>query len=72
MDQSMMNSFRVTIRYQFPDWNETDGIGYVVDAASKSDAIKQVRRQATRDGHIGNVVGKGRITVSAVLLTGGE
>jgi hypothetical protein len=60
-----MTSYRVTIRYQFPSWNETDGIGYTVEALSKSDAIKQVRRQATRDGHIGNVVGKGRITLSA-------
>jgi hypothetical protein len=59
-----MNRYQVSIFFQFPAWDERSGLGYVVSAKSKSDAIKQVRRLAERDGHT-PARGKGRVTFSA-------
>lgn len=59
-----MNTYRVTIRFQFPAWNERDGIPYTMTAKSKAKAISYVRRQARDDGHI-PAIGKGRVTISA-------
>lgn len=66
MKQKTEQTYTVTISFQFPAWDERDGITYSVEAASKSDAIAKVRRTARNDGHIGNVVGKGRVTFRAV------
>ena len=57
--------FNVTIRFQYPAWDELNGITYYdISARSKSEAIKEVRRQAYNDGHVGTG-GKGRVTFSA-------
>lgn len=51
--------YKVTLFFQYPAWDEKDGIPYEIDGAkSKSDAIKQARHQARRDGHC--VGGQGR------------
>jgi hypothetical protein len=62
-------TYDVTIRFQFPAWDETDGIPYEgIDASSKSDAIARVRRMAERDGHLPSV-GKGRVCIRAEAQT---
>jgi len=54
----------VTIRFQYPAWDEINGIVYSdVLARSKSDAIAWVRTMARGDGHTGT--GKGRYTFAA-------
>lgn len=56
--------YNVTIRFQYPAWDEKDGIVYPdVPARSKSEAIAYVRSQARGDGHTGT--GKGRYTFTA-------
>lgn len=56
--------FTVTVKKQFPAWDEVNGIVYCVDARNKAEATKDVRRKAVNDGHVG--FGQGRYTVSAV------
>jgi len=58
--------YRVTIRFQYPAHDERNGITYYIDAASKSEAAKRARYQATRDGHLPSG-GRGRVTVTAEL-----
>ena len=53
----------VTLRFQFPAWDETNGMPYEVDARSKSEAIRMVRTLAFKDGHVGR--GKGRYWFTA-------
>jgi hypothetical protein len=61
-----MAEYRVTLRFQFPAWDEKDGIPYHVTAKSKADAIKRAKMDAKRDGHIGfGNTGKGRATFKA-------
>ena len=61
----MKKLYTVTLKFQFPAWNNKDGISYYdVRAESKQQAIKFVRSQAFNDGHTGT--GQGRITFSAV------
>lgn len=57
-------NYTVTLRFQFPAWDEVDGIPYEEQARSKADAIKYARRQAERDGHLCG--GKGRASFKAV------
>jgi hypothetical protein len=58
--------YNVTIRFQYPAWDEVDGIVYRdIQATCKSDAIKQVRREAENDGHVPGI-GKGRASFKAV------
>lgn len=59
-----MKNYIVTIRFQFPAWDEKNGLPYKVTATTKADAIKQVRYLAKRDGHTG-ISGKGRTIFSA-------
>lgn len=60
-------TFTVTIRFQYPAWDEKDGIPYDhIDAKSKSEAIKIVRKEAERDGHL-PARDKGRVTLTAVV-----
>lgn len=57
--------FDVTLRFQYPAWDETNGIVYLeISARSKAEAIKFARRMAYNYGHIGTG-GKGRVTFSA-------
>lgn len=54
-----MKNFNVTLRFQFPSWDEKGGITYFdVPALSKSEAIKRARSTAEIDGHL--TTGKGR------------
>lgn len=55
--------FVVTLRFQYPAWDEKDGIPFYVQSRSKKDAIDAARRQAYNDGHLCG--GKGRVTFSA-------
>lgn len=55
--------YTVTLRYQFPAWDEKEGIPFEVNASSKAEAVAIARRQAERDGHLGG--GKGRVTFKA-------
>lgn len=57
--------YRVTLNFQYPAHGDRQGITYEVEARSKSDAIKEGRRQMERDGHAGTGVGKGRQTFKA-------
>lgn len=57
-------TFQVTLRFQFPAWDEVDGITYEIEANSKAEAIDRARREARRDGHT-PATGKGRATFSA-------
>jgi hypothetical protein len=59
-----MTPYAVTLRFQFPAWDEKNGIRYEVRAACKSDAISYARQLATRDGHI-PAAKKGRVTFRA-------
>jgi hypothetical protein len=61
-----MTEYRVTLTFQFPAWDEKDGIAFYVRASSKAEAIKFARMDAKRDGHIGyGFTGKGRATFRA-------
>ena len=60
-----MATYTVTIKKQFPAWDETEGLGYYgVEAKSKSEAIKFIREESRWDGNTGP--GQGRTTFSAV------
>ena len=56
-----MSLYTVTLRFQYPAWDEREGLCFPVEAPSKSAAISRARRQAERDGHTPSV-GKGRVT----------
>lgn len=50
--KSKLVSWDVTMRFAHPAWDEVDGILYAgVVAACKSDAVKDARKQAEKDGH---------------------
>lgn len=54
----------VTLRFQFPAWDEVGGIEYQnIEASSRAEANAAARRQAELDGHL--CVGKGRLTFFA-------
>ena len=62
--EKSMTTYTITIRMQSPSWDELDGIVYEnISARTKSEAITQIRRRATNDGHVG--YGRGRYTISA-------
>lgn len=56
-------TFTVTLRFQFPAWDERYGIEFTVRATSKSDAIRRARAAAMEAGHGGP--GKGRAIFTA-------
>ncbi len=53
----------VTLRFQYPAWDEKDGIPFYVEATSKSQAIERARREAYNAGHLCG--GQGRVTFKA-------
>lgn len=59
-----MKAYTVTLRFQFPAWDEREGIPYAIEADSKREAIGFARRYAARDGHT-PATGKGRATFTA-------
>jgi len=68
-EDRQMTEYRVTLRFQFPAWNEKSGIPFLVHARNKSEAIKYAKRQAERDGHIGgHAAGSGRASFKAEVV----
>lgn len=62
--QRNTKEYTVTVRFQYPAWDEVDGIEYTgVVARSKSEANAKVRKMAADDGHLGSL--KGRVTFTA-------
>ena len=57
--------YSVTLRFQFPAWDEKSGIEFRVTSTSKRDALTAARRLAEHDGHV-PARGKGRATFTAV------
>ncbi len=58
------SDWTVTLRFQYPAWDEADGIEYRdIRASSKSKANAMARRMASNDGHLCG--GKGRVTFFA-------
>lgn len=55
-----MRYYRVRLRFQYPGWDEVNGIPFVVYAATPRDAIARARRQADRAGHLCG--GSGRVS----------
>lgn len=45
--------YSVKMSFKFPAWDERNGYEYSVYAKSKADAVKQARRMASADGHMG-------------------
>lgn len=43
--------YNVRVRFQYPAWDEKDGMTYEVEARSKSDAVRQARNQVSDEGH---------------------
>ena len=61
-----MKNFLVTLKFQFPAWDEKNGVSFEVRARTKNEAIKYSKVQAERAGYIGgHVVGAGRATFKA-------
>ncbi len=58
-----MKQYKVTLRFQFPAYDERDGIVFYELAKSKLDAIRYARRQANNDGHLCG--GKGWVSFGA-------
>jgi len=57
-------TYTVTLTFQYPAWDEVDGISYhEIQADSKSEANSIVRKMAEGDGHLGR--GKGRASFEA-------
>lgn len=57
-------TYTVTLTFTCPAWDEVDGINYYgIQADSRSEANRIVRRFASEDGHLGS--GKGRATFRA-------
>lgn len=57
------STYTVTLRFQYPAWDEKDGIVYEIEARTKAEAIRYARSQARNDGH--TQTGKGRYTFTA-------
>lgn len=65
---SERQAYEVTMTLQFPAWDEKNGITLTVQAKSKSDAIRQARREFDARGHMGSQ--SGRKTLRAVAVSG--
>src|SRR5690554_7886824 len=51
-----VKTYTVKVRFQFPAWDETDGLEYPgIVARSKSEANSKARRMAADDGHLGSL-----------------
>ena len=49
----------VTLRFQYPSWDEKEGVEFNVTAKTKSEAIKKVKRQTEWEGVSGTGCLKG-------------
>lgn len=62
-----LKTFDVVMRFAYPAWDEVDGIQYrCIRASSKSDANKQARKMAMRDGHSIGVRGRYYFTATEI------
>lgn len=59
-----MTQYVVTLRFQYPAYDERAGLTFYVDADSKAQAVDRARYEARRDGHV-PATGKGRATFTA-------
>ncbi len=60
----VVRTWSVTMHFQYPAWDEVDGIVYRgIRAESKAEANAMARRRAGDDGHLHG--GKGRVTFTA-------
>ncbi len=55
--------YDVRLTFQYPAWDEVDGIVFTVDADCKAKAVKYARYEADRAGHLCG--GKGRVSFKA-------
>lgn len=57
-------TFTVRLSFQYPAWDEVDGLMYRgIQADSKSEANRIARKMALNDGHLAG--GQGRVTFTA-------
>ncbi len=63
-DRPDQKNYRVTMYFQFPAWDERDGISIDEVASSKSEAIRRARREMDAAGHC--IGGRGRYWFRAV------
>lgn len=65
-----MKVYNVLLTFEYPAWDEKEGILYRdICGSSKKDAIAQVRRMASDDGHA--VGGRGKYWLKAIDNEGG-
>lgn len=58
MKEKVYKFYTVTLRFQFPPWDEVNGIVFEhVSGYSKSDACSSARLQAEHDGHLSSQKG---------------
>lgn len=55
---SHLNTYTVLLTFQFPAWDEIEGIEFYVAASTKAMAIKTARRHAERCGHMDRLKGR--------------
>jgi hypothetical protein len=66
IETSALLTYTVTLRYEYPAWDEVNGINYSgIEAKCKSDAIKTARKKAETCGHCQK--GKGRYWFAAEI-----
>lgn len=63
---SHYKQYEVALRFQFPAWDEQDGIPFRIVATTKAEAVLEARRQAQHDGHI-PCRGKGKYRFKATV-----
>ena len=62
-----LKTFDVVMRFEYPAWDEVDGLVYPgIHANSKAQANQFARKQAKRDGHA--IGGRGRYTFTATEI----
>lgn len=66
MTTTEVRRYKVTMRKQFPAWDERDGIVSFQHARSKSEAVKYARSDMYRDGHAGGGSGRAFYTAEEV------
>ena len=61
---STEKTFNVRLTFEYPSWDEKEGILYPgIIASGKADANSQARKRAREDGHLGG--GRGRVCFTA-------
>ena len=64
---SAIKAYAVTLRFQYPSWDEVDGISCgEIHSTSKREAVEIARKISARDGH---TIGRGRHWFSAAEVS---